>query len=161
MISPDTFIETHPYRITSSKYFGIITTQLLRQWWSVLLLFVIALVAATCFDIRFGIILLMIIFIIAPLIVFMVYYNYALRREAFYSVVEKSVIIHHRGIDCIYDEQRREVLTWQQVQRVERSPEAFYIYTQGYTYFYLPREVFQSSEEMKYFEQQFLPNILN
>ena len=161
MISPHTSIETHSYRISSSQYFGIIATALLRQWWSVILLCFMALIAATCFELRFGIILLMLIFIIVPLVLFMVYYNYALRPEAFYSVVDKSVIIHHLGIDCIYDEKLCKVLLWEQVQRVERTPEAFHIYTQGYTYFYLPREAFATREEMSYFEKEFLPHILS
>ncbi len=161
MITAETSIETLPYRISSSQYFGVIATRLLRQWWSVILLLVIASVGATCFDLRCGVILLMFIFIIAPFIIFMIYYNYALRPEAFFSVVDKNVILHSQGIDCIYDEKRRNVLSWQQVQRVERTATAFYIYTQGYTYFYLPRNVFASREDMIYFEQEFLPRILS
>lgn len=161
MITSDTSIETLPFRISSSKYFGIIFTGLLRQWWSVILLSLMGLIAATFFDLRMGIILLMLIFLVAPLLLFIIYYNYALRPEAFYSVVDKTVIIHNKGIDCVYDEKLRRVLLWEQVQRVERTVDAFHIFTQGYTYFYLPREAFVSCEEMNYFEKEFLPSILS
>ncbi len=161
MITIDTSIETLPYRISSSQYFGVIATRMLRQWWSVILLLFVALVAASCVELRCGILLLMFIFIIAPFIIFMIYYNYALRPEAFYSVVDKNVILHSQGIDCMYDEKRRSVVSWSQVQRVERTSTAFHIYTHGYTYFFLPRDAFASREEMIYFEQEFLPRILS
>ena len=114
-----------------------------------------------CYDLRFGIVLLMFIFIILPLVLFMFYYNYALRPVAFFSVVEKSVIIHTRGIDCIYDEKQREVLQWQLVERVERNNEAFYIYTDANTYFYLPRQAFATAEDIQDFEKNYLPQFIS
>lgn len=153
--------ETLPYRVASSKYFKVIFCKLLTRWLSIVILLLTALIGATCYDLRFGIVLLMFIFIILPLALFMFYYNYALRPVAFFSVVEKSVIIHTRGIDCIYDEKQREVLQWQQVERVERNNEAFYIYTDANTYFYLPRQAFATADDIQDFEKNYLPQFIS
>ncbi|MBR3950515.1 MAG: YcxB family protein [Bacteroidaceae bacterium] len=152
---------TQPFRIPSSQYFSIILRRWLTRWLSIAILLFIALIAATCFDIRYGIILLMFIFIIIPLILFFLYYNYALRPEAFYSVVEKSLIIHSLGIDCIYNEKHHNILSWKNVQRIERDNKAFYIFTGNYTYFYLPRNAFNSIEELHNFEINFLPQFIS
>ncbi len=161
MTNEDIHFTTLPFRTTSKRYFEVIFRQLFMQWWSVALLLFIILVGATCYDLRFGIIILMFLFIILPLILFMVYYNYALRPEAFYSVVEKSVTIHAQGIDCIYNEQCRKVLSWDDVQRVVFYYDAYHIYTGNHTYFYLSRNAFATAEEMKDFEQNYLPRYIN
>lgn len=160
MSNKEILFETLPFRITSQRYFGIIFRQLLVQWWSVLLLLLMAMVCATIFDLRFGIVILMFLFIILPLIVFMLYYNYALRPESFYSVVEKIVLIDAQGIDCVYDEKRRSILTWDKVERVVIQYDAYLIYTGRNTYFYLSRDAFASSEEMKNFEIFYLPKFM-
>lgn len=160
MSDKEILFETLPFRITSQRYFGIIFRQLLVQWWSALLLLLMTMVCATIFDLRFGIVILMFLFIILPLVVFMLYYNYALRPESFYSVVEKRVLIHAQGIDCVYDEKRRSVLTWDKVQRVVIQYDAYLIYTGRNTYFFLSRDAFASSEEMKYFEIFYLPKFM-
>ena len=157
----DILFVTQSFRISSSRYFGVIFRRMLGQWWSVLLLFLLALVGATCYDLRFGIILLMVLFLVLPMLLFLLYFNYALRPVAFYSVVDKEVIIHTQGIDCIYAEQQRQVLLWRDVVRVERDYEAFMIYTGAHTYFYLSRSAFASEEEMKAFETEFLPRFLS
>lgn len=160
MSDKDILFETLPFRITSQRYFGIIFRQLLTRWWSVALLLLIAMAGATAYDLRYGIIMLMFLFIILPLIVFMLYYNYALRPESFYSVVEKVVLIHAEGIDCVYDEKQRTVLLWSDVERVVLHRDAFLIYTGRRTYFYLSRAAFASSDEMKKFEENYLPKFM-
>ena len=161
MDTPHTIFETLPYRIASSQYFSVILRRIVMQWLGITILLLAILIGATCFDVRFGVVLLMFIFIILPLILFIFYYNYALRPEAFYSVVEKSVIIHNNGIDCIYNEKQRNILSWNNVQRIERDSKAFYFYTGKYTFFYLCRDAFTSTDEMHEFEKNFLPNILS
>lgn len=153
MISPDIVIETLPFRVSSAQYFGIIARKLLQQWWSFGLLLLVGMITATCYDLRFGIVLLMFLFLIVPLILFMVYYNYALRPEAFYSVVEKIAIIDFKGINCLYDEQQRCVLQWDRVNNVVFTHDAFMIYTDTYTYFYIPRDAFADNSSLKDFEQ--------
>lgn len=64
MISPDIVIETLPFRVSSAQYFGIIARKLLQQWWSIGLLLLVGMIAATCYDLRFGIVLLMFLFLI-------------------------------------------------------------------------------------------------
>lgn len=154
-------IETFPFRVSSARYFVVIARMLLKQWWSVALLLLAGLVAATCYDMRFGIVLLMFLFLVVPLILFFVYYNYALRPEAFYSVVEKVAFIDAEGIYCIYDEQQRNVLLWKHVERVVCAKEAFYIYTGRYTYFYLSKEAFADAQSLEYFEQTLLHNVIS
>ncbi|MBP3349688.1 MAG: YcxB family protein [Bacteroidaceae bacterium] len=161
MDSPQALFQTLPFRISSSRYFTVILRRMLVRWLSLTILSLALLIGATCFDLRFGIILLMFIFIILPLILFIFYYNYALRPEAFFSVVEKSVIIHPQGIDCIYNEQTRNILYWKDVQRIEIDNKAFYIFTGNNTYFYLSREAFASVDDMRNFEKNFLPQIIS
>lgn len=157
MKATEILFETLPYRISSSRYFGIILRRILLQWWAVCALLLVALVGATCYDLRFGIILLMVIFLILPMMLFFLYFHYALRPEAFYSVVEKQVLIHAQGIDCIYDEQRRQVLLWSDVLRVEVHRNAYRLYTGKYTYFYLSRSAFATEDAMNEFETHYLP----
>lgn len=161
MDTPQALFETLPFRTTSSRYFTVILRRMLMRWLSLTILALTLLIGATCYDLRFGIILLMFIFIILPLVLFIFYYNYALRPEAFFSVVEKSAIIHDQGIDCIYNEKLRNILCWKDVQRVERDNKAFYIFTGNNTYFYLAREAFASVDDMHNFEKNFLPQIIS
>lgn len=161
MDSPKILFETLPFRTTSSRYFTIILRRLLFRWLSLSITSFSLLIAATCYDLRFGIVLLMFIFIILPLVLFIFYYNYALRPEAFYSVVEKSVTITSQGIDCIYNEKTHNILIWNNVQRIERDTRAFYIFTGINTYFYLSRDAFSSPEELYRFENDFLPSIIS
>lgn len=156
-----TLFETLAFRVSSSSYFSILFRQLLSKWWSALLLILILLIGAICFDVRFGIILLIFLFLILPLILFFVYYNYALRPEAFYSVVEKTVLIKEDGIYCIYDERERPVFKWQQVERIVLHKKAFLIYTGKYTYFYLLRSAFASIEDMNDFQTNYLPRFIS
>lgn len=153
MSNADTSIETLPYRISSSRYFSIIFRKLFKKWWSVVLLSFVMMIAITCYELRFGIVLLMVIFLVVPLIVLLVYYNYALRPEAFYSVVEKTAIIGEDGIDCIYDEQYRKVLSWDKVTRVVLAKDAYHIYTGSHTYFYVPKDAFAEVDMLQKFEQ--------
>lgn len=152
--------ETLPFRVTSSRYFSLIMRRVATQWISVLALLLVAMIGATCYDLRFGIVLLMFIFIVLPMLLFFFYYNYALRREAFYSVVEKVAIIDSNGIDCVYDEQRRQVLAWSDVDRVEMNREAFLIFTGRYTYFYLRYDAFATIDELEAF-RKILPQFMS
>ena len=161
MDSQQVLFETLPFRTTSSRYFAVILRRLLLRWLSLSIISLTLLIAATCYDLRFGIVLLMFIFIILPLVLFIFYYNYALRPEAFYSVVEKSVTITSKGIDCIYNEKTHNILIWSNVQRIERDTKAFYIFTGNNTYFYLTRDAFASIEELSRFEKDFLPSIIS
>ena len=153
--------ETLPFRVSSSRYFAVILRRMLMRWIGLTILSLTLLITATCFDLRFGIVLLMFIFIILPLILFIFYYHYALRPEAFYSVVEKTAIITPQGIDCIYNEKQHNILIWSNVNRVERDRTAFYIFTGNNTYFYLSREAFATEEELQDFENEFLPQIIS
>ena len=161
MNTQQVLFETLPFRVDSSRYFAVIVRRLLLRWLSLTILALTLLIGATCYDLRFGIVLLMFIFIILPLVLFIFYYHYALRPEAFYSVVEKSAIITHQGIDCIYNEKQHNILIWSNVQRVELDPKAFYIFTGKNTYFYLSRSAFASPQELRNFEKEFLPSIIS
>lgn len=152
---------TKSYRISSMRYFGVLFRNVMRDWWSILVLFAVALIAGVCYDVRFVIVLLMIIFLALPLLLFFLYYNYALRREAFYSVVDKSIMIHREGIDCEYNEQQREILRWKQVKRAEIHPDSIHLYTDKYTYFYISRDAFEEPEQLKLFEQTYLPQFIS
>lgn len=154
-------IETLPFRISSVRYFGVIVRMLLRQWWSVALLLLTLMIVATCFDVRFGIVILMFLFIILPLILFFVYYNYALRPEAFYSVTEKAVHINKEGIDCIYDSKQRNVLHWNDVKRIVVTPKGYQLFTGNYTYFYIPRDAFADKDTIDIFEQTFIYRVIS
>lgn len=155
--SSTVLFETLPCRVSSSTYFKVIFSQLFAKWWSVMLLLLIAFVGATCYNLRFGIVLLIFLFFIVPLVIFFLYYNYALRPEAFYSVVEKVVMIKNDGLYCTYNEQERSIVKWSQVMRVVKHQQAFFIFTGENTYFYLPREAFMSKEDEESFEKKYLP----
>lgn len=118
-----------------------------------------ALTVATCYDVRFGIVLLLVIFVIAPMLLFLAYYHFALRPECLYSVTPKSLLITDRGIDCIVYETQRHVLDWADVKRVAATPEAYLLYTGRYIFFYLPHEAFTTPAEQQCFHDKILSAI--
>lgn len=149
-------IDTNLYKLPHFSYFAIIIRDLLRIWWSIPTLLAVILLIATCYDLRFGIVFLLLLFVIFPLSVFFLYYNYALRPECFYSVAEKRVIIHRKGIDCEYGDKIRKILEWKSVRRIVVVREAFLFYTGQYTFFYLPFSAFKSIDELQIFSEEWI-----
>ncbi len=147
-------------KVTGTQYFKALLTDIMKEWWSLPLLAVILLSVATAYDLRFGIVLLMLIFIIFPFVLFFLYYNYALRPECFYSVVEKCVTIDADGMRCEYNNEERLILLWSSVRRITAQREAFLFYTSRYSFFYLPYTAFESPAEMKHFVDEWFPIIM-
>lgn len=152
-----TAITTDVYYIKHSRYFTLLCSKMIRDWWSVALLIVATLTTAACFDLRYGIVLLLVIFVIMPMLLFFVYYHYALRPECLYSITPKSLIIDKQKIDCMVYETRRHILEWRDVTHVTTTPEAYLLYTGRYTFFYLPYNAFLTPEEQQYFQDKILP----
>lgn len=156
----DTIImTTATYHIRHSRYFALLWREIWRDWWSIPLLLATALTVATCYDVWFGIVLLLVIFVIAPMLLFLAYYHFALRPECLYSVTLKSLLITDRGIDCIAYETQRHVLDWADVKRVAATPEAYLLYTGRYIFFYLPYEAFTTPAEQQCFHDKILSAI--
>ena len=155
-----TVFHTGLYKLSHARYFAILVREILRVWWSVPTLLIVVLSVAAYCDLRFGIVLLLLLFVVLPLCVFFLYYNYALRPECFYSVVEKSVTLHRGGIDCVYGGRDCKVLDWHSVRRVVTVRDAYLFYTERYAFFYLPFSAFDSVEELQFFSDEWLPSVI-
>ncbi len=153
-------LHTIVYKLPHARYFAILARQLLADWWSVPTLLVAFLSIATCQDLRFGIVLLLLLLVALPLCVFLLYYSYALRPECFYSVAEKCAVLHQEGIDCEYGDRVGKVLAWRSVKRVAVTGEAYLLYTGRYVFFYLPFSAFETVEALQFFSKEWLPAIL-
>lgn len=154
-------LHTTTYRLPHARYFAILARGLLADWWSVPTLLVAVLSIATCYDLRFGIVLLLLLLVVLPMCVFFLYYSYALRPECIYSVAEKCVVLHQDGIDCEQGDRVGKALEWKAVERVTATGEAYLLYTGRYVFFYLPYSAFESEEALQIFSQEWLPAILS
>lgn len=152
-------ITTHEYSIRRSRYFALLCSRIGRDWWSVPLLIIAALTIATCYDLRFGIVLLLVVFVIAPMLLFLAYYHYALLPECIYSIVPKSLIINKHGIDCIAYEKQRHVLDWDKVKQIITTHDAYLLYTWKYTFLYIPFNAFATPEEQQAFHDDIIPAV--
>ncbi len=145
-VSPNEIIST-VHKVSQIKYLKALFAGALRGWIYTIISILIIFLALSFYDIRFGIVLLMILFLILPPCIFFLYYYITLRPECFYSFVEKTTIINHQGIWCDYNDERRLVTMWDNIQKTERYEEYFLFYTGQYTYFYLPVDVIEDYNE--------------
>ena len=155
-----TEITTDEYHIRYSRYFTLLCSEIIRDWWNVALLLAAALTIAACYDLRYGIVLLLVVFVIIPMLLFFVFYHYALLPECLYSVTPKSLVIDKQGIDCMAYETRRHILKWSDVKRMTTTREACLLYTGRYTFFYLPYEAFATPAERQRFFDEMVPAAL-
>ena len=82
-----------PFAIGKGTYFAITLTSWLSQWWWSIALPMAICGACATFDLRFLFLALILIFLVAPMVVMMLYFSYILAPQALYSIMPKTLTI--------------------------------------------------------------------
>lgn len=132
-------------------YFG----RLLRTWlyhnWSWLALIVVLLVVLSVRNPLFIYVGLMLIFLVFPLILYYLWFAYALHPDCRASILSKRVELSDRGIVCTFDDERTETIAWERVTEMLCTPREIVFYLSRYVFFILPSDSFESPDDLDYF----------
>ena len=147
----DRTITTHPCRVSPMHYFG----RLLRTWfyrnWSWLVLMVVLLVVLSVHNPLFIYVGLMLVFLVFPLILYYLWFAYALHPDCRASILSKQVTLSDHGIVCTFDDERTETIAWNRVTDVLYTPREIVFYLSKYVFFILPCDSFESPDDLEYF----------
>lgn len=88
---------TEPFRISASTYFRVESGKWITRLWAIWLLILLASAVASVYDIRFGLLGLMALFLIMPFAVFHIYYNKLLNAKAVAALALKRVSVNASG----------------------------------------------------------------
>lgn len=129
---------TPPHKVHPQTLVRILMSMWIkRNWWWIATPAVIALiVAAALHDLRFVLVALIWVFLVAPPIMIMVYFYHALSPEARYSIRWHTITITREGIVINYPEEAREeegdatypvlpddIISWEQITSSENLPQ--------------------------------------
>ncbi len=147
----DRTITTHPCRVSPMHDFG----RLLRTWfyrnWSWLVLMVVLLVVLSVHNPLFIYVGLMLVFLVFPLILYYLWFAYALHPDCRASILSKQVTLSDHGIVCTFDDERTETIDWNRVTDVLYTPRDIVFYLSKYVFFILPCDSFESTDDLEYF----------
>ena len=132
-------------------YFG----RLLRTWfyrnWSWLVLMVVLLVVLSVHNPLFIYVGLMLVFLVFPLILYYLWFAYALHPDCRASILSKQVTLSDHGIVCTFDDERTETIAWNRVTDVLYTSREIVFYLSKYVFFILPCDSFESTDDLEYF----------
>lgn len=140
-------------------YFG-------RNWWWFVIPILITLGLMFVFhDERWLIVCLMLIFMIFPMILVLIYFNYALTLEVRWSIMEKTITINDDGMHLIFTDQRMRSrdISWREISSITRDNNAFYFHlkVRRYNYVMIPCEVLEKNEINEYDFSQCVKSLFN
>ena len=149
-------IVTQPCKVSPMHYFG----RLLRTWlyrnWAWLALIVVLLVMLSVHNPLFIYVGLMVVFLIFPLILYYLWFVYALHPDCRASILTKQVELVERGITCRFEDDRTETIAWSRVTDVQHSSSDLIFYLSKYVFFILPCDSFESPDDLEYFLKKIL-----
>ena len=153
-------ITTQPCRVSPMHYFGrLLRTWLYRNWaWPVLI--VALLVVLSGHNPLFIYVGLMLIFLVFPLILYYLWFTYALHPDCRASILSKRVELNDRGIVCTFDDERTETIAWDRVTDILCTRREIIFYLSRYVFFILPYNAFESPDDLDYFIKKINTSIL-
>lgn len=149
-------IVTKPCQVSPMHYFG----RLLRTWlyrngvWIVLI--VALLVMLSIHNPLFIYVGLMLVFLVFPMILYHLWFAYALHPDCRASILSKEVELSEQGITCHFDDNRTETIGWNQIIDVKITSSDLVFYLSRYHFFVLPCDSFQSPDDLDYFLKKIL-----
>lgn len=143
-------------RLLSKMYFA-------RNWWWYLLpLLVCGACGWAMSDARWLIVALMVAFVMYPMLLALIYINYAFIAEARWNVMEKTAVVDDEGIRLTFTHERMKphLIAWRDISHVERDARHIYFHlrTRKYTFLILPCNILPQQD---IYETQLLRHVKN
>ena len=133
-------IKSELYSISAGVFAKILFSDFSRHYMLFGLIVGLALIILSFIDIRWFIILLMVLFIIIPMLVSYLYIWHCLKPEVRWSVLQKYIIVDGNGIQIVYDDDKCQQLEWNVFSKCKLT-DKYYIFTfskSKYLYFVVP-----------------------
>lgn len=109
-------METKRFKISSSVYVSNIFRPLLLNWLGIALcILFIPILILSFYDIRYFLVLLMLIFLVIPMLLFFVYIIHGFKAESRFSILEKSIEICPDKFVLNFEEDSREAININEV----------------------------------------------
>jgi|GEM_PF-774569 len=110
-------------KVSSGEYMRCLCAMLLADNWLWLLLpLVVCGMLAVMVDVRWGIVGLMVLFIVIPMVLVLLYFHYGFSPLACWSLMDKSVTIDREEMTLQFEDQRmnRHAIPWRDVSEIVR-----------------------------------------
>ena len=116
-----------------------------RNWpWFLLPLVVCGIGGLLMHDVRWLVVGLMLVFMVFPMLMILIYINYALTLEVRWSLMEKTVEIDKEGLHLTFTDQRMKSrnIAWHDIKMVTRDDRYYYFHlrVRPYNFLLIPRE---------------------
>lgn len=154
-------ITTQTCKVSPMHYFG----RLLRTWlshnWPWLVLTAAALVMLSVWNPLFVYVGLMLVFLVFPMLLYYLWFAYALHPDCRASILSKQVELSDEGITCRFDNGRAETIAWSRIVRMQYAGGDLVFYLSRYIFFILPVQSFESTTDLEYFLKKILAPALS
>ncbi|MBO7608987.1 MAG: hypothetical protein J6S96_02130 [Muribaculaceae bacterium] len=136
-----------PFAVTSGQYMRPMLRMFFGRnwWWFVVPILIMLGLMSVLHDARWLIVCLMLIFMIFPMILILIYFNYALTLEVRWSIMEKAMMIDDKGLHLTFSDERMHSrdIAWSDISSITRDRNAFYFHlnVRRYNYVMLPCSV--------------------
>lgn len=110
-------------RIESSTYTAILRRKYLRRNWWWLALYAAVCVTMSFFDIRLMIAGLLLLVVVLPMLLALIYFNYALVQESRWSILQKSIAVSADAMTMTFEHPKMSPVTvrWADIEGYEVS----------------------------------------
>ena len=149
-------INLQPFAVSSGQYIRPMLRMYFGRnwWWFVVPILVILGLMLVMHDARWLIVCLMLIFMVFPMILILIYFNYALTLEVRWSLMEKSMIIDEEGLHLSFTDKRmhQRDIAWSDISNITRDRNAFYFHlkVRRFNYLMIPCSVLLENEISDY-----------
>lgn len=144
-------IVTHPCKVSPQHYFGQLLKIWLRANWVWFVLGIALLIALAIHNPLFVYVGLIVVFLVFPLILYYLWFAYALHPDCRASILSKSAALNSDGIICTFDDGREEVIPWERISHISYSSTDIIFHLSKYILFILPCDAFLSTDDLEYF----------
>ena len=143
-------VQTDLFQVSAGRYMRRLCAMwFARNWWWFALPLV-ACAALTWVDVRWAIIALMLIFMVFPMILTLLYFNFAFAPVARLSVMEKSMMIDESGVRLSFTHERMNdhEIRWSEIAKVQLANDnILLILRQGrFSFFMIPLEALSTDQ---------------
>lgn len=142
-----TSINLKPFAVSSGQYMRPMLRMYFGRnwWWFVVPIFITLGLMLFLHDTRWLIVCLMLIFMVFPMVLILIYFNYALTLEVRWSIMDKSMLLDDTGLHLTFTDKRMHPrdITWSDISSITRDRNAFYFHlkVRRYNYVMIPCSV--------------------
>lgn len=139
-------------KVTSGDYVKRLFSVYMARHWGWFVLPVLSLVGLSFANIKFIIVALMVIFIIIPMVLSLIYFNYALTEEARLSITEKELKVTDEGlcIKCLNEKEQEYFYCWLEFYGCEIGEWGIELQHKGwYRLFMIPATAFNDDKQRR------------